>query len=145
MAKFRCRYCGGESSIQWTKPHFEAEWVERKYKCDSCGKLFITKEIFERATEQTIRDMGQKVTTRTRSCYQEEDPVEAIRQPGEARLNAFCRSLGMQKVSLKNARTPDKPIQVQVTTTLDADELTDKRISEMLGKPGIDWNGLGGQ
>lgn len=142
MAKFRCRYCGGESSIQWTKPHFEAEWVERKYKCDSCGKLFITKEIFERATEQTIRDMGQKVTTRTRSCYQEEPDastqwIRDYKAAQQEKAKAY-------QISLKNARTPDKPIQVQVTTTLDADELTDKRISEMLGKPGMDWNGLGG-
>lgn len=142
MAKFRCRYCGGESSIQWTKPHFEAEWVERKYKCDSCGKLFITKEIFERATEQTIRDLGQKVTTRTRSCYQEE-PDEATQQMRNY-MTTKRQAAEAYRVSIKNARTPDKPIQVQVTTTLDADELTDKRISEMLGKQGINWNDVGG-
>lgn len=143
MAKFKCRYCGGESSIQWTKPHFEAEWVERKYKCDSCGKLFITKEIFERATEQTIRDLGQTVTTRKRSCYQEE--TDEATQQMRNYMNTKRQAAEAYRVSIKNARTPDKPIQVQVTTTLDVDELTDKRISEMLGKPGMDWNGLGGK
>jgi len=142
MAKFRCKYCGGESSIQWTKPHFEAEWVERKYKCDSCGKLFITKEIFERATEQTIRDLGQTVTTRKRSCYQEE-PDEATQQM-RSYMNSRRQEAAAYRIGLKGARTPGAQTQIQVTTTLDADELTDKRISEMLGKPGMDWNSLNG-
>ena len=105
---FKCVLCGGKTQVVQTRHDDDA--VIRKCKCTSCHQLFFTKEEFYKYTEQTIRNAGEKVTTRERSNnidYAINDKG-AFFAPGESLSEAYARhkAEGQVKERLVGIRTP---------------------------------------
>lgn len=123
---FKCEFCGGKAGCSHTK-HGEDEngkYVTiRKWECQACHNYFYTKEIFWKPTEETIRQLGGKVTDRKRGPNREhvsKTEMKVVRQPGESPLQAFNRTLMEQgtetKVSLVGSRTEGAETMVQMVS-----------------------------
>ena len=105
---FKCPICGGKAETSNTKR--EDDVVIRKCKCKDCKQYFFTKEEFWKYTEKTVRNAGQKVTTRERSNninYAINDKG-AFFAPGESLSAAYARHReeGQVKERLVGIRTP---------------------------------------
>lgn len=121
---FKCVFCGGKAGCDNTKHGEDANGqycTVRKWKCQACGNLFFTQETFWKPTEETIRQLGGKVTDRKRGPNKEhvsKTNMKVVRQPGESPLEAFTRTLMEQetetKVSLVGSRTEGADTMVQM-------------------------------
>lgn len=90
MSKMKCVVCGGDSKVRWTR-NGENDNIIRKYQCEKCGNYFLTEEKFLRMTEQTVRNLGQPVTTRERGPNVKGAIGDLDNVPKDVKgLNAFC-------------------------------------------------------
>ena len=59
---FKCPKCSGKTKVVQTVPmvEYKENVIYRRIKCLACNTMFITKETFERYTEQYIRSAALK-------------------------------------------------------------------------------------
>lgn len=60
---FECPKCKGTTKVVQTVHGEEGgcHLVQRRCKCQNCGVMFVTKEVFDRYTEHTLRQHVKKV------------------------------------------------------------------------------------
>lgn len=112
---FKCPICGGKTKARQTRHPKDEEVVIRKWQCLTCGQYFFTREEFWKYTEQTIRNAGQKVTTRIRGSNFKDPNAKEV-SGKELFEIARKQKEGSPKVRLVGSRSPEKDAMIKMVT-----------------------------